>query len=58
LFKGREEITQGLTYQWYTNEGNISGATNRTYVIEDINFNENGYIQYGCKITAELKEGT
>ena len=58
LFKGREEITQGLTYQWYNNEGDISGATNSIYVIEDINFNENGYIQYGCKITAELKEGT
>lgn len=58
LFKGREEITQGLIYQWYNNEGDISGETNPTYIIEDVNFNENGYVQYGCKITAELKEGT
>ena len=50
LYKGGEEITTGLNYRWYDKDGTTLG-TNRTYEISSIDFNDNGYIQYGCEIT-------
>jgi hypothetical protein len=50
--KNNEEIK----YQWYDENGvDINGATSNQYVTEPITFN-NGYVQYGCKITVSSKE--
>ena len=51
LYIGGKEITEGLTYQWYLGETKITDATKKEYVIESIDFNDNGYIQYSCEIT-------
>ena len=51
LYYGGEEVKNNLSYQWYDNKGNITGATDQKYNIDGIQFNNDGYIQYGCKIT-------
>jgi hypothetical protein len=52
LYKGGEEITGGLNYRWYDKD-RVTLGTNRTYEISSIDFNDNGYIQYGCEITVD-----
>lgn len=56
LYKGSTPIDiNELTYQWYNQSGDISGANQNTLQIDSVNFN-NGFTQYGCKV--ELKEET
>ena len=50
LYKGNEEVNTGLAYRWY-NKTDDNLGTGKTYTIEEVDFNENGYIQYGCEIT-------
>ena len=50
LYKGNEEIETGLAYRWYNKTNNNLG-TSKTYIIDQVDFNDNGYIQYGCEIT-------
>ena len=56
LYCGGQEITKGLTYQWYTPEGDLSQKTEWKLILEPIDFNGAGYIQYGCRITMSQEE--
>ena len=50
LYKGNEEVKTGLTYRWYNKSDNNLG-TDQKYIIDEVDFNNNGYVQYGCEIT-------
>ena len=53
LLLGGEEYTGTIEgYQWYkiSNPDVILGSGNK-YLINGVEFNQDGYIQYGCKIT-------
>ena len=51
LLIGGVPVESELSYQWYTPNGDIDGATNKTYEIEGVNFSNAAVLQYGCKIT-------
>lgn len=55
LYRGSEEITTNVSYQWYEGETMISDATNQTYTVSSDDITDNDIQQYICKI--ELKEG-
>ena len=54
LFRGNDEITEGLSYQWYRNDVIISGATNQSLRVDARSLDEStDSAVYSCIISDE-----